>query len=88
MFAVILPALTKQSQLLATLGTVLVALLIGIVWGADALMRRLGWSRRTRTLVLAVGLVAFFARPIYGVLCASCMGCDPWWMELLWICVP
>jgi MFS family permease len=47
------------------------------------------WKHQTgRRLILAVFFAFILARGTYAVICPSCAGCDPWWLEWFWVCFP
>lgn len=52
------------------------------------------WLRATTArataakLVMALMVAGLVATTTYAVICPACEGCDPWWLEHFWICIP
>lgn len=68
----------------------LVGSLFVLVCGASGLLT---WGLSVKPtfrwkLALTVGAIGALTAVTLAVICNSCMGCDPWWMEWFWICFP
>jgi uncharacterized membrane protein YgaE (UPF0421/DUF939 family) len=56
--------------------------------GIGPLFAALKLSKRTQRILIGLLVAAIVSAPLKAVICGACIGCDPWWLEYFWICIP